>query len=217
MNRGWGDVVQQRCSRYAGYWLLVRPVSRFFGQRKPNFRVEQKAIKLGPAPELLPPTFRKKLLCRSAALRAERDLRLYFESKGYEARDGVSRKMRLATLSWLPCRKPVGSGVFHGPPLVCWVWLAVCGVGTSRQHLVPTGYLEHPGISCWIDGAVLEVMVMCREAVHGAPLCMGKKPLRPVVFWAVPPAPCRRASTPIHSPSDCIVRACTRTCVRGKC
>lgn len=41
-----------------------------------------------PAPELLPPKFRKKLLCRSAALRAERDLRLYFESKGYEVEGG---------------------------------------------------------------------------------------------------------------------------------
>ena len=40
------------------------------------------------APELLPPKFRKKLLCRSAALRAERDLRLYFESKGYEVEGG---------------------------------------------------------------------------------------------------------------------------------
>jgi hypothetical protein len=38
--------------------------------------------------ELLPPKFRKKLLCRSSALRAERDLRLYFESKGYEVEGG---------------------------------------------------------------------------------------------------------------------------------
>ena len=41
-----------------------------------------------PAPELLPPKFRKKLLCRSSALRAEGDLRLYFESKGYEVEGG---------------------------------------------------------------------------------------------------------------------------------
>ena len=34
------------------------------------------------------PTFRKNLLCGSAALRAERDLRLYFESKGYEVEGG---------------------------------------------------------------------------------------------------------------------------------
>jgi hypothetical protein len=38
--------------------------------------------------ELLPPKFRKKLLCRSAALRAERDLRLYFEGKGYKVEGG---------------------------------------------------------------------------------------------------------------------------------
>ena len=38
--------------------------------------------------ELIPPKFRKKLLCRDAALRAERDLRLYFESKGYEVEGG---------------------------------------------------------------------------------------------------------------------------------
>jgi hypothetical protein len=38
--------------------------------------------------ELLPPKFRKKLLCRSAALRAERDLRLYLESKGYKVEGG---------------------------------------------------------------------------------------------------------------------------------
>ena len=34
------------------------------------------------------PKFQKKLLCRSSALRAERDLRLYFESKGYEVEGG---------------------------------------------------------------------------------------------------------------------------------
>jgi hypothetical protein len=38
--------------------------------------------------EPLPPKFRKTLLCRSAALRAERDLRLYFVSKGYEVEAG---------------------------------------------------------------------------------------------------------------------------------
>ena len=51
MNRGWGDVVQQRCNLYAGYWVLVRPVSRFFGQRMPHVKVVQKAIKPGPALE----------------------------------------------------------------------------------------------------------------------------------------------------------------------
>jgi len=51
----------------------------------------------------------------------------------------------------------------------------------------------------------------------GAPLCIvGKHTLRPLVFWAVPPAPCRRASTPIHSPSDCIVRACMYAYVRAR-
>jgi hypothetical protein len=38
--------------------------------------------------KLLPPKFQKKLPCRSAALRAERDLRLYFESKGYKVEGG---------------------------------------------------------------------------------------------------------------------------------
>jgi hypothetical protein len=41
-----------------------------------------------PALELLPPKFRKRLLCRSAGLRAERHLRLYFVSKGYEVEGG---------------------------------------------------------------------------------------------------------------------------------
>jgi len=90
------------------------------------------------------------------------------ERGGYEARDGVSRKMRLAMLSRLPRGKPVGSSVFHRPPLICWVWLAVWGVGAGQCHPVPAGCLEHPNISGWIDGVVLKVMGMRWEAVHGS-------------------------------------------------
>ena len=39
VNRGWGDVVQQRCDLYAGHWVLVRSASRLFGPRhKPVFQ-----------------------------------------------------------------------------------------------------------------------------------------------------------------------------------
>lgn len=42
---------------------------------------------------LLPTRFRKKLLSRDSALRAERDLRLYFESKGYKV-EGASELLK---------------------------------------------------------------------------------------------------------------------------
>ena len=57
-------------------------------KKKPNHSRPAHKHFRRPALELLPPKFRKKLLCRSAALRAERDLRLYFESKGYEVEGG---------------------------------------------------------------------------------------------------------------------------------
>ena len=41
---------------------------------------------------LLPQGFQTKLLCRSAALRAEYDLRLHFESKGYKVEGGKELK-----------------------------------------------------------------------------------------------------------------------------
>ena len=40
---------------------------------------------------------------------------------------------------------------------------------------MPIGRLEHPGISGWIDGAVLEFMVMCREVIHGSTSLHGKE------------------------------------------
>jgi hypothetical protein len=57
-------------------------------KKKPNHSRTAHNHFRGLALELLPPKFRKKLLCRSAALRANRDLRLYFESKGYEVEGG---------------------------------------------------------------------------------------------------------------------------------
>ncbi len=52
--------------------------------------------------ELLPPKFQKKLLCRSAALRAERDLRLYFKSKGYEVEGGTELLPKKAARQLVP-------------------------------------------------------------------------------------------------------------------
>jgi hypothetical protein len=100
-------------------WLCVFELDDSAGPRripgKPNVKVEQKAIKPGPdleawldktkaskRPELV--RVRDDLMpkdqqhggrlepykyCRSSALRAERDLRLYFESKGYEVDGGT--------------------------------------------------------------------------------------------------------------------------------
>jgi len=58
-------------------------------KKKPTYSRKAHRYFRGRVLNLLPPKFRKKLLCRSAALRAERDLRLYFESKGYEVEGGT--------------------------------------------------------------------------------------------------------------------------------
>jgi hypothetical protein len=57
-------------------------------KKKPNHSRQAHNHFRRPAPELLPPKFRKRPLCRSSALRAKRDLRLYFNSKGYEVEGG---------------------------------------------------------------------------------------------------------------------------------
>jgi hypothetical protein len=89
-------------------------------------------------------------------------------------------------------------------------------VAGHQGHLVPTGSLEHLGISGWIDGAVLEFMVMGREAVHGSTSLHGGKLHSPARCVLGRPAGSVPSGVYPHTQSFGLYSACVYAYVRAR-